>query len=400
MAQRATNAAATGAAREPVATYCLDRGSGVDCRGLEIPARQRSRLTLQIDSLIPLPIDDTEFIESARAAGLRYVTDASPGIRRRGAGKGFFYLDPQGRRIPDRKTIERIKQIVIPPAWTDVWICPSAQGHIQATGSDAKGRKQYRYHPEFRAVRDETKFERILKFSKVFPKVRRRVERDLRRPGVDRRKMFAAVVYLLETTLIRVGNEEYARDNESYGLTTLQDHHAEVEGGRITFEFPGKSGVDHAISFSYRRLARIIQQCQDLPGEQLFQFEGDDGTLQSIDSGDINAYLAEITGGDFTAKDVRTWAGTVLAAAALRDIGVAHSKREAERNIRSALDQVANHLGNTRAVCLHYYVHPKVLKKYRAGKVISAPLSETKHERKNPRAVLRRDEMAVLELIQ
>ncbi|KPK04952.1 MAG: DNA topoisomerase I [Betaproteobacteria bacterium SG8_39] len=355
---------------------------------------------MQLNWLIALPNDDTEFIASARAAGLRYVTDASPGIRRRGAGKGFIYLDPQGRRISDRKTIERIKKIVIPPAWNDVWICPSPQGHIQATGSDAKRRKQYRYHPKYRAVRDETKFERVLKFSKVFPKLRRRVERDLRRPGVDRRKMFAVVVYLLETTLIRVGNEEYARDNESYGLTTLQDHHAEVEGGRITFAFPGKSGVDHAISFSDHRLARIIQRCQDLPGEQLFKYEDDEGGLQSIDSGDINAYLAEITGGDFTAKDVRTWAGTVLAAAALRDFGVAHSKREAERNIRRALDQVARHLGNTRAVCLHYYVHPMVLKKYRAGQVISAPLAQKKYQRKSPRAVLRRDEAAVLDLIQ
>jgi len=362
--------------------------------------RQGSRLKPQVDLPIALPNDDTEFTASARAAGLRYVTDASPGIRRRGAGRGFYYLDPQGRRISDRRAIDRIRRIVIPPAWRDVWICSSPQGHIQATGSDAKGRKQYRYHPRYRAVRDETKFERILKFSKVFPKIRRRVERDLRRPGVDRRKMFAVVLYLLETTLIRVGNEEYARDNESYGLTTLQDHHAEVDGGRITFEFPGKSGVDHAISFSDRRLARIIQHCQDLPGEQLFQYEDDDGRLQSIDSGDINAYLAEITGGDFTAKDVRTWAGTVLAAAALRDIGVARSKREAERNIRRALDQVASHLGNTRAVCLHYYVHPLVLKKYRAGQVISAPRSENRHERKNPRAVLRRDEVAVLDLIR
>jgi len=344
--------------------------------------------------------DDTEFIASARAARLRYVTDASPGIRRRSAGKRFFYLNQQGRRISDPKTVDRIRQIVIPPAWTDVWICPSPHGHIQATGRDAKGRKQYRYHPKYRAVRDETKFERILKFSKVFPKVRKHVERDLRRSGVDRRKMFAVVVYLLETTLIRVGNEEYARDNESYGLTTLQAHHAEVEGGRITFEFPGKSGVDHAVSFSDRRLARIIQHCQDLPGEHLFQYKDDDGTLQSIDSGDINEYLAAITGSDFTAKDVRTWAGTMLAAAALRDFGVTNSERDAERNIRRALDQVANHLGNTRAVCLHYYVHPLVLKKYRAGQVISAPLSQKKRERENPRVVLRRDEVAVLDLLE
>ena len=327
--------------------------------------------------------------------------DSSPGIRRRSAGKGFFYLNQQGKRISDPKTIDRIRQIVIPPAWSEVWICLSPNGHIQATGRDAKGRKQYRYHPKYRAVRDETKFERILEFSKVFPKIRQHVERDLRRSDVDRRKMFATVFYLLERTLIRVGNEAYARDNESYGLTTLQAHHAKVEGAQITFEFQGKSGVGHAVSFSDRRLARIIQQCQDLPGEHLFQYkDDDDGTLQSIGSSDINEYLASITGSDFTAKDVRTWAGTMLAATALRDFGVANSEREAERNIRSALDLVAQHLGNTRAVCLRYYVHPLVLTKYRAGQVINTPRLQKNLERKNPRTVLRRDEVAVLEFLE
>lgn len=344
--------------------------------------------------------DDTEFIASARAAGLRYVKDSSLGIQRQVAGKGFFYLDQHGKRISDPKNINRIRQIVIPPAWTDVWICPSPHGHIQATGRDAKGRKQYRYHPKYRAARDETKFERILEFSKVFPKIRQYVERDLRRSSVDRRKVLATVFYLLETTLIRVGNEEYARDNESYGLTTMQDHHAKIVGGKITFTFQGKSGVDHAISFSDRRLARIIQRCQDLPGEHLFQYKDDDGTLQSIDSDDINEYLATITGGDFTAKDVRTWAGTMLAAVALRNFGVANSERDTEHNIRCALDQVANHLGNTRAVCLRYYVHPLVLKKYREGQVINAPLTQKKYERKNPRVILRKDEVAVLDLLE
>lgn len=344
--------------------------------------------------------DDTEFIASARAAGLRYVKDSSPGIQRQVAGKGFFYLDQHGKRISDPKSINRIRQIVIPPAWTDVWICPSPHGHIQATGRDTKGRKQYRYHPKYRAARDETKFERILELSKVFPKIRQYVERDLRRSGVDRRKVLATVFYLLETTLIRVGNEEYARDNESYGLTTMQDHHAKIVGGRITFKFSGKSGVDHDISFSDRRLARIIQRCQDLPGEHLFQYKDDDGTLQSIDSGDVNEYLATITGGDFTAKDVRTWAGTMLAAVALRDFGVANSERDTEHNIRCALDQVANHLGNTRTVCLRYYVHPLVLNKYRKGQVMNAPLTQKKFGRKNPRIVLRKDEIAVLDLLE
>lgn len=344
--------------------------------------------------------DDSEFIASARAAGLRYVKDTSPGIRRRGAGKGFFYLNQLGQRISDLKIINRIRQAVIPPAWTEVWISPSPHGHIQATGRDAKGRKQYRYHPKYRAVRDESKFERILEFSKVLPKVRQHVERDLQRSCIDRCKMLAIVFYLLETTLIRVGNEEYARDNESYGLTTLQAHHAKVKGGRITFKFSGKSGVDHAISFTDHRLARIIQSCQDLPGEHLFQYKDDDGTFQSIDSGDINGYLASITGGDFTAKDVRTWAGTMLAAVALRDFGIASSKRDAEHNIRCALDQVANHLGNTRTVCLRYYVHPLVLKKYRVGQIINVPLTQKKYERKNPQAILRKDEVAVLNLLE
>ena len=346
-----------------------------------------------------MPNDNTEYATSAHEAGLRYVMDGAPGIHRKGAGKGFFYLDPRGRRITDPKVIARIKQIVIPPAWTDVWICPSPNGHIQATGRDAKDRKQYRYHPKYREVRDETKFERVLQFSRVFPAVREQVERDLRRRGLPRRKVLAAVVYLLEKTLIRVGNEEYARVNESYGLTTLQDRHAEVRCGQVKFEFRGKSGIDHAVLFSDRRLARIIQGCQELPGQQLFKYEDQDGTLQTVDSDDINEYLAAITGGDFTAKDVRTWAGTVLAAGALRDAGPTASDAAIEHNIRAALDDVADHLGNTRAVCLQYYVHPRVLENYRAGRVIEAAAPLKTHQRNSMRTALRRDEVAVLRML-
>lgn len=346
--------------------------------------------------------DATEHSKSAEAAGLQYVSDSTPGMRRKGAGTGFFYLDSQGRRITDVSVIARIKKLAIPPAWTNVWICASPFGHIQATGRDAKQRKQYRYHPRYRKIRDETKFERILAFSKVFPKVRDQVEGDLSLPGVPRRRILATVVRLLETTLIRIGNDEYARDNKSYGLTTLRDRHAEVEGWKVRFDFRGKSGVEHAVSITDRRLARIIQRCQDIPGEELFQYLDEDGRRQSVDSDDVNDYIAEITGSNFTAKDFRTWAGTVLAAATLRNLGVADSEKKTKANILAALDAVADQLGNTRAVCRHYYVHPRVLDCYRDGRVIAAPRPSKKHRRhrNGARAALRRDEVAVLKLLE
>ncbi len=349
---------------------------------------------------VRMPRDASQYVESAHSAGLWYVTDTSPGYRRRRAGKGFIYLDTKGRRLTSARTIERIRKIVIPPAWTDVWICPTANGHIQATGRDAKGRKQYRYHQRYREVRDETKFERILAFSRVFPRVREVVERDLAKRGLPRQKVLATVVRLLETTFIRVGNDEYARDNASYGLTTLQDHHALVRGRTVHFEFRGKSGVEHAVSIYDQRLATVVQHCQDLPGEQLFKYVDGDGRSRAVDSGDINEYLAGITGSDFTAKDVRTWAGTVLAAAALRDLGVATTKKDIERNIRAALDTVAERLGNTRAVCLKYYVHPDVLDRYRSGQVITAPHPPEKHKRTHKAPDLRGDEVAVLQLLE
>jgi DNA topoisomerase I len=303
-------------------------------------------------------------LESAQAAGLRYVSDTMPGIRRRRSGKGFSYVGPDGRTIRDKKVLARIRSLAIPPAYTDVWICPLGNGHIQATGRDVRGRKQYRYHPKWREVRDETKFGRMLAFSEALPQLRRRVESDLGLSGLPREKVLATVVRLLECTGIRVGNDEYARTNNSFGLTTLQDDHVEISGSTIHFEFRGKSGKTHAVSLSDRRLARIIGRCQALPGEDLFQYVDENGVQQTIGSGDVNDYLREITGEDFTAKDFRTWSGTILALAALREVGPATTEREAKSAIVKAIDRVADQLNNTRAVCRKYYVHPMVFDIY------------------------------------
>ncbi len=305
--------------------------------------------------------------ESAQAAGLRYVSDASLGIRRRRSGRGFGYVGPDGRAVRDKATLARIRSLAIPPAYTDVWICPMANGHLQATGRDARSRKQYRYHPKWREVRDETKFGRMLAFSEALPRLRARAEQDLSLPGLPRAKVLATVVRLLECTGIRVGNDEYARTNRSFGLTTLQDHHVEVSGAKLLFEFRGKSGKTHRVALSDRRLARIVARCQALPGADLFQYLDDEGARVSIGSGDVNDYLREITGDDFTAKDFRTWAGTLQAVAALDALGPAPTEREAKSAVLRAIDQVAERLNNTRAVCRKYYVHPAVIETYQAG---------------------------------
>lgn len=310
-------------------------------------------------------VDDP--LASAQAAGLRYVSDASPGIRRRRAGSGFSYVDAEGRTVRDKVTLARIKSLAVPPAYTDVWICPIPNGHLQATGRDARGRKQYRYHPRWREVRDETKFGRMVAFSDALPRVRRRVEDDLGRPDLPKEKVLATVVRLLECTGIRVGNEEYARSNRSFGLTTLRDHHVEISGSTMRFEFRGKSGKTHRVALSDRRLARIVARCQAVPGAELFQYVDDNGERVAIGSGDVNDYLREITGEDFTAKDFRTWAGTLQAVAALEAQGPAENTRAAKSAILQAVDQVAERLNNTRAVCRKYYVHPAVIERYVAG---------------------------------
>jgi DNA topoisomerase I len=298
---------------------------------------------------------------SARVAGLRYVTDSMPGIKRLGSGKRFRYVTPQGSTIRDAKEIQRIRSLAIPPAWTDVWICPNPLGHLQATGRDARGRKQHRYHPRWRQVRDEAKYGRILDFAEVLPTVRRKVAADLAAPGLSRQKVIAAVVQLLEKTLIRVGNDEYARDNHSYGLTTMRSSHASISGSTVRFKFRGKSGKFHDIALSDARLARIVRKCQELPGRELFQYLDENNQVQDIGSADVNDYLREVTGSDFTAKDFRTWHGTVLAGKALCEMKAFTSETQAKHHVITAIDAVAGVLGNTRSICRKCYVHPEIL---------------------------------------
>jgi DNA topoisomerase-1 len=311
-----------------------------------------------------------ETVQTAKEAGLRYVSDSVPGIRRLRSGKGFRYVGPEGRAIRDAGVLKRIRSLAIPPAYRDVWICPDANGHIQATGRDARGRKQYRYHPRWRAVRDETKFNRMLEFSGALPRIRRRVERDLALPDLPREKVLATVVRLLECTGIRVGNDEYARANGSFGLTTLRDDHVEISGSTLRFQFRGKSGKTHKVALSDPRLARIVRRCQGLPGEELFQYVDEAGQQQTIGSGDVNDYLREVSGEEFTAKDFRTWWGTILALGALRTLEAPGSEREAKSAIVRVIDQVADQLNNTRAVCRKYYVHPAVFESFSGGKLI------------------------------
>jgi len=344
----------------------------------------------------------TEHRRAAARAGLRYVTDGVAGIRRKRSGKGWAYYAPGGARITDAKTRKRLNALAIPPAWIDVWICPDPDGHIQATARDARGRKQYRYHPSYREARDRSKFRRMLEFSEVLPILRERVERDLRVGDLSRRQLLATVVRLLDRTLIRVGNDEYARENRSFGLTTLRRKHVRVEGALLRFSFRGKSGVEHSIAITDPRLARIIQRCQDLPGQEMFQYLDEAGKRQAVSSDDVNAYLREITGREVTAKDFRTWGGTMLAAMQLRATGPAASRREADRNVVRALDAVAERLGNTRAVCRKYYVHPLLLRAYLLGLTVPQPPARQAHRTRGRRSVpaLRRDEVAVLEFLQ
>jgi DNA topoisomerase-1 len=339
-------------------------------------------------------------VAAARVAGLRYVNDDDPGFRRRRIGERFTYLHPDGTRVTDPQTLQRIRSLAIPPAWTDVWICPKPNGHIQATGRDARGRKQYRYHPRWREVRDETKYHRMIEFGEALPAIRERVDADLVRPGLPREKVLAAVVRLLELTYIRVGNEEYARLNRSFGLTTLRDRHVAIEGSRVHFRFRGKSGKVHETGIRDRRLARIIRACQDVPGQALFQYIDSDGQRQSIDSADVNEYLREIAGQEITAKDFRTWAGTVLAFRALCALDAASSSTEAKRNLVAAIKDVAGHLGNTPAVCRKSYVHPGVIDAYLDGDLGTVLLSSAERTGEPAPGTDPDEEAAVLELLR
>ena len=341
-----------------------------------------------------------EVVESARAAGLRYVNANAPGFGRRRKGKrNFTYFDADGRAVTDAVVVARIGSLAIPPAWQNVWICPFENGHLQATGKDARGRKQYRYHPRFRQVRDRNKYEHIIEFAQALPAIRRRVEADLSRPGLPREKVLAAVVRLLETTFIRVGNAEYKKQNESYGLTTMLDRHARICGAKIQFRFRGKSGVEHAIDLEDPRLARIVKACQNLPGEELFAYQDEDGRAHDIGSGDVNDYLRDITGQEFTAKDFRTWAGTVLAARALQEFESVDSKARMKKNIVQAIESVAKRLGNTRAVCKKCYIHPAVIESYLDGSMLET-LGQRAKKLDKSLARLRPEEAAVLVLLQ
>jgi DNA topoisomerase-1 len=311
-------------------------------------------------------------VQSARAAGLRHVTDARPGIRRQKIGAGFRYLDAESRVVRDAETLARIRALAIPPAWTDVWISPEERGHLQACGRDARGRKQYRYHARWREVRDETKYDRMIVFAAALGKIRRRTKLDLAKPGLPREKVLAAAVQLLEKTLIRVGNEEYARTNGSFGLTTLHNRHVDIRGARVTFRFRGKSGREHSVGLEDPRLAAVVRRCRDLPGQELFAYFDDAGEVHQIGSADVNDYLREIGGSEFSAKDFRTWAGTVLALRALQQNPEFGSAPEAKRNVVAAVESVARALGNTKAVCRKSYIHPALIDAYLDRSLASA----------------------------
>jgi DNA topoisomerase-1 len=327
-------------------------------------------LTQSVRKRLPKVELITDPVESARAAGLRYVSDQKPGIRRKRFGKGFGYRHPDGKPVTDQETLRRIRSLVIPPAWTNVWICPNPNGHLQATGRDARGRKQSRYHPRWREVRDETKYEHMMLFGATLPRIREHVEQDLALPGLPKEKVLAAIIRLLETTFIRIGNEEYAKENGSYGLTTLRNKHVKVKGSTVTFDFRGKSGKEHVIDLHDRKLATIIKRCMDLPGYELFQYLDSDGERHSIDASDVNEYLRNITQQDFTAKDFRTWAGTVLACQLLREFEPFESESQAKKNVVAAIKSVAQRLGNTPSVCRKCYVHPAVLETYMSSAMV------------------------------
>jgi DNA topoisomerase-1 len=341
-----------------------------------------------------------EAIAAAREANLRYVSDASPGITRSMTAKGATYRDVDGRLVKDRETLGRIKRLAIPPAWTDVWICPSPNGHIQATGRDARGRKQYRYHSDWSAVRDGAKFERMIAFGKKLPNIRRRVARDLARRKLDRRKVLAAMIRLLETTLVRIGNEEYTKQNGSFGLSTMRDRHVRIGRGTMRFEFRGKGGKNHEIDLHDPRLAAIVRQAQELPGQDLFQYLDEDDQPQKIGSADVNEYLREIAGEEFSAKDFRTWAGTVLAAMVLREFDKFETKAQAKKNLVQAIERVASRLGNTPAVCRKCYIHPVVMDSYLQGEALQHVEARADDVLKNGLTKLNDEEKAVLEFLK
>jgi DNA topoisomerase I len=346
-----------------------------------------------------------EPVESARAVGLRHVNDEQPGLKRVKCGDSFRYRDDAGKNVRDLSVVKRIRSLAIPPAWTGVWICPHENGHLQATGRDAKGRKQFRYHPLWREVRDATKYDRLIDFAQALPEIRRRIARDIAKPGLTREKVLATIVRLMDLAFIRVGNEEYAKQNDSYGLTTMKDQHAKIRGERIQFSFRGKSGKHHTIEVQDGRLARIVKRCQDIPGQDLFQWINGNGKRHDVTSGDVNDYLREISGSDFTAKDFRTWAGTVLAARALKATRAFETQRQAKRNIKKSIEAVAEQLGNTPAVCRRCYVHPFLIDGYMRKKLpcngsVSSEANGVIKTSSRPKTSLGCDEREVLQFLR
>jgi DNA topoisomerase I len=333
---------------------------------------------------------------AAEQAGLVYVSDEEPGIRRRRSGKGFSFRNPDGTPVKDKETLDRIKSLAIPPAYTDIWICANPKGHIQATGRDDKGRKQYRYHPRWREVRDSTKYERMLDFGKALPAIRERIAADMNKRGLPREKVLATVIHLLENTLIRVGNATYSKENKSFGLTTLQDKHVQVDGGKMRFQFKGKSGKIWNLQVKDRRIARIVKSCQDVPGQHLFQYLDENGERHGVTSQDVNDYLREISGQDFSAKDFRTWAGTVLAAIALTEFESFDTKAAAKRNLRDAIERVSSRLGNTPAICRKCYIHPQVLDCYLEGDLVNQLKDQIEEDLRTELDALKPEEAAVM----
>jgi DNA topoisomerase I len=341
-----------------------------------------------------------EYKAAAQEAGLVYVSDEDRGWRRERAGDGFDYYKANGEQITDEAVLDRVRRLAIPPAWTDVWICPKPNGHLQATGRDARGRKQYRYHPQFREVRESTKFEHMLEFAKSLPAIRARIAEHMALRGLPREKVLATVVHLLETTLIRVGNDDYARENKSYGLTTLRNPHVAVEGSQLRFQFKGKSGKVWRLQVRDRRVARIVKACQELPGQRLFAYVDENGESREITSADVNGYLKEITGQDITAKDFRTWAGTVLAALALQEFEAFDSGAIAKKNVRAAIENVASRLGNTPTICRKCYIHPEVVSSYLEGALLLKIKKDVDAQLREELASLKPEEAAVLGLLE
>jgi DNA topoisomerase-1 len=370
-----------------------DRRSGFREQTAHIPRSEESEGAPMLDAEIRISVD----VDMPAPAGLRYVCDNGPAIQRRRAGKGFVYFDAKGRRVANADTLQRIRALVIPPAWTNVWICASANGHIQATGRDAKGRKQYKYHAEYREAREQSKYEHLSEFAAALPTIRATVAEHMSLRGLPREKVLATVVHLLERTLIRVGNDEYARNNQSYGVTTLRSDHVAVEGSEVRFQFTGKSGKQWSLAMRDRRVARIVRACQELPGQDLLQYFNEDKELHAVSSGDVNAYLREIAGSDITAKDFRTWAGTMLMARHLSASDPFTCATQAKRVMSAAVKKVAAALGNTAAVCRRSYIHPAISDAYLSGAFALEVLLEGGAS--NP-AGLMAEEIAVLALLR